>query len=319
VEAPLDQRLGARGASFELASLVEVLLAPIRGLAYRPVQREFCVYTVARLGQQQGVASQPPPDLSDLRTQPEIATFLSSLCQVEESGHAGSPPSEVTADHALLNRLHRTAVSALGAAHVVADQGGVPYDDQRLVTVRDKYFPAYLAALLQRVTLNTDIQSAGEVARMPQPHAAEALTELRRHIMDFAVRGNGVEVSTRNAVQRSYELARSGLRVEKSWSEVRSAIQDLDAYSTSQQLATNTLKAEKSLDAIKKVQRVVHFLEYVLVSVYFAHMFHMLEITHAKTCLAAHCAGLLGSALLGILLVWCVDKWFERHESAHGA
>lgn len=324
-EAPLAQRLVSRGGEFALRELIDLLLAPLRAFGARAVQDELCVYTVARLAAAPESASNAPLDLSDDAARPEVAQLLSGLAQVEESGHAGAPPGIVTTDHALLNRLHRVAASTLGAAHALADQGDVSFDEQRLANVRDKYFPAYLVALLQKVALNAAIRRAGEVSRAAPIAGADetahtrALDELHRDLIDFSVRGNEVDVSSRNAVQRFYELAREGLRVPRSWHEVRAAIQDVDARQASrqqariaQQQAGLAQRSEQHLDSIQRVQHVVHVVEYVLVPVYLVHLFHMLELHDYPLFDPLHHGGAVVAVVAGVALVWFLNRRSER-------
>lgn len=95
-DAPLASRLGIRGGEFHLVELVDLLLEPLRRLHLRAVQDVFSVFTVARLGPRRA-GQVPLEELADLRTPPGVGPFLSALCQVEESRHAGAPPGEVTA------------------------------------------------------------------------------------------------------------------------------------------------------------------------------------------------------------------------------
>lgn len=303
--ADIDDRLAGPGGTFEPRELLDRLLQPLDHLGWRAVQNELSVFTVVRL--EQGM------DLGDPGMRDELAPLLSGLAQVEESRHAGAPRGLVTTNHTVLNRSHWAAVGSLGSAHLVADQGGIAFDEQRVGIVRDKYFIAYLIALQQRVVLNQVVDEAGGVARSLGSGSPDGLKALRYHVLEFAVRGHFAQVSSRHAVQRWYELACEGMRVARSWSDVRSAIEDINAQDSSEQQRSIARRTEQHLDTIQRVQTFVHVLEYVLISVYFAHLWHMLDIHFTER---RPWIGILMAAALGLLGARTIDRWV--HSSRAG-
>ena len=151
VDAPFNERLGVLGGVITLDELQTFLLSPLRPLGLEAVQHQFTVYTVARF----------PPEMNFQQEEAShrIGRLLSSLAQVEERQHAGAPEEDLLIPNALLNSRHWAAVSYLGAAHAVADQtpepdkASLPFNEERLLVSRDRYFIGYLLALLQRLTL----------------------------------------------------------------------------------------------------------------------------------------------------------------------
>jgi hypothetical protein len=291
-DAELPARLGVPGGSFNLDELLRFLLAPIfRDFDGHRVQDELVVYTTARLG--------PDADFADQAVCDRLAPFLSGLAQVEEPSHSGSRPSEVTTANTMLNRRHWAAVGLLGSAHLISDQpGGAAFNDQKLPVIRDKYFVTFLLALLHRLGLNRTIAEAN--ARLQSGHAAEedkVLEGLRTDQLKFAVRGRFAQVSCRQALHRYYRLAQEGLDVQDAWDSVRAALADLDAKrhaERQQQIGRDTTqslqKAEQSaqklteltrgmkqnLDIVASVQVKVEQIEVIVLSVYVAHLWHMI-------------------------------------------
>lgn len=284
--APLGDRVGKRGGDFTLPELIGELL---KGLRHKPLQPVVSVYTVARLGSD--------TDFASPASRHATASLLSALAQVEEPGHAGSLPGRVSVANALLNRRHRAAVGQLGAAHLVADQpGDNPYNEQRLPRVRDKYFIQYLMALLQRLVVHRTIDRASAILAKSASEGEAELAGLRGELLCFAIGGHITQVSSRHALHRFYKLARAGLGVRDGWSAVRSSLADLDARLSQErqeklagdvalQLETVTAltrdtadmarKMDENLGIIAGVQRLVHYIEMAIVSVYFAHLWHM--------------------------------------------
>jgi hypothetical protein len=289
--APLAERLGKRGGVITLPELVEELLLPLplNGLNRKSVQSIFSVYAVARLGSD--------VDFALANWKEAVAPILSALAQVEEPDHAGSPPGEVTVPKAILNRRHWAAVGQQGAAHVIADQpDDHPFNEQRLPRVRDKYFIQYLMALLQRLVVHRVIDEAGTVLAKSGSDRNSTLDSLRADLLQFAVGGHFTQISSRHALHRFYRLARKGLDVPAAWTQGRRAIADLDAKLTMERqdevadgVAKNleamahvardvdevTRKMDKNLGIVAEVQRMVHYIEMFIVSVYCAHLWHM--------------------------------------------
>lgn len=268
---PIEKRLGAPGGKFHLLELVEFLLRPLAELGWAGVQKELSVYTVVRLA---GVH-----DFALEETRREFSTLLSSLVQVEESGHVGAVPGVVSMPNSVLNRGHWAAVGLLGAAHLVRDQfvgtDRVEFDEQKVAILRDKYFIQYLLAFLQRLTLNRVIRDVTNIRDFAAAESDADVGEIHAHLLEFAVRGDFAQVSVRQVLHQYYQLARTGLDVPAAWSEVRQAVTDLDAG----KLAKNV---DRNIDKVHRVQSFLHIIEYLIVSVYCAHLWHMFsEGNHA--------------------------------------
>lgn len=262
-DAAAPNRIGKLGGTFTLAEVVHVLSQPLVNAGARPVQLQLSVYTVAlfdrsvALDQESCIAWAGP--------------LLSSLAQVEEPTHAGSKPGTVDLPNVLMNRCHWGAVGILGAAHLIADQmppEGMerhPFDAERLHRVRDKYFIPYLFALVQRLVLN---RMGMEAVALARSRDAQALSALRTSLLEFGIGGRLSQISSRQALHRYYRLAQEGLDVREAWGDVRDALSDMDASNIAADVANN-------LHVITGVQHAAHALEYVVISVYVAHLWHM--------------------------------------------
>jgi hypothetical protein len=290
--APIAARLGVPGGWFDLEELVRHLLAPLFGKEFggHPVQDELTVYTVARFGPEADFGLGPVCD--------RLAPFLSGLAQVEEASHAGSRPSEVTTAHVMLNRRHWAAAGLLGSAHLIADQpGDVGFNEQKLGVVRDKYFITFLAALLNRLSLNRAIEEANTRLQGGEAEEAKLLESLRADQLKFALRGRFAQISCRQALHRYYQVAQQGLDVHDAWESVRRALADLDAKrhavaqqeigratheslrhaeQTAQEMARLAEGMHTNLGIVASVQVKIEQIEVIILSVYLAELWHMI-------------------------------------------
>jgi hypothetical protein len=285
VDAPFDERLGTLGGVFTLDELQTLLLSPLQSLGLQAAQHQFTVYTVARF-----------PATLDFQ-QPEaghrIGRLLSSLAQVEERQHAGAPEEDLLIPNALLNSRHWAAVSFLGAAHAVADQTpepgktSLPFNEERLLISRDRYFIGYLLALLQRLTLQHTIAEAGKVGRSldwSNPAALTELRHLREDLLDFAVYGYFNEIGWRDALNRYYHLVQQAFQVESSLERVRRAIADIDASQTArrqqemaEQQHTIAQELHANVSRVAAIQTKIEWLEIFIVSFYAAELAEILK------------------------------------------
>jgi hypothetical protein len=291
-DAPLEERLGRPGGTFTPGELVEELLRPLTTFALQQVQERLSVYTVVRFGAE--------VDFEHPEVRATYAPLLSGLAQVEESTHAGAPTDTVGVTHTLLNRRHWAGVGLLGAAHLVADQEPPdhPFNTARVPRVFLRYFIPYLAAVLQCHTLHRIVDDAAELVLAPYQDTAARLAALRRHLLEFAVGGHFTQISSREALHRYYRLCQEGLDVAHAMAAARQALSDLDAqYTTARQvrvaedMAQNVAATREvqegmqclqhsmtaHLRTVAQVQVLVEYIEIFLVSVYAAHLWHMIE------------------------------------------
>jgi hypothetical protein len=300
-DAPLGVRLRSRGGTFTLPELVLELLGPLQEFGFDPARNQqlFSVYTIACFGSE--------VDFGEAEHREELASFLSALAQIEEPEHASTPVGTVGTVAMLNNTKHWLAVGQLGAAHLIADQPPRPgreeekHPFQRLQRVRDKYFIPYLVALLQRLALNRVIDEASTLALASTPAVAETLTRLQTSLLQFAVGGHFTQVHSRHALHRFYRTAQEGLDVPYAWEQVHRTIAEADRQQASwrqEQIAAgmhaNLAKATQVADSLAQVaggmdtnlgvvahvQRMVEWIEAFIVSVYTAHLWHM--ITHGN-------------------------------------
>ncbi len=268
-DAPAADRIGRPGGAFTTVELVDVLLRPLEASNRRLVQRSLSVYTVARFA--------AGTDLDDVATAPQAASMLSRLAQVEGESHPGPASGEIPMAHARLNRCHWAAVGLLGAAHVVADQAQVdgephPFNTERVSRVRDRYFIPYLVALIQRLYLQRSIADAGAIVADAD---ARRFRRLRTALLEFGIGGQFSQVSSREALHQFYLVARRGLHVPEAWQDARQAVADLDAAWAENRERGLADKVAENVTEITRVQRIVHAIEYLVASVYFAELWHM--------------------------------------------
>lgn len=290
-DAPFEGRIARPGGTFTLSELANALLAPIVGLAVPPgdekaanaksrrigIQEGFSVYTVALFGTE--------VDFDDSECRLALAPVLSSLAQVEEASHAGHSSVGDSIPAVVLNRKHWAASGQLATAHLIADQPvrdsgkEPPFNLQRMGRIRDKYFATYAAAYLQRLALQRAMHDAVAIigaGGTPGTEAAMAFAALRSDLLDFAVLGHFTQVSGRQAVHRTYQLALEGMDVARSWEDVRRAVADIDARNAAHAQEAMTKGMARSLTQGVQLQKAVHLIEIFLVTVYSAHLSQML-------------------------------------------
>jgi len=311
--ALLVKRLGKRGGTFTLAELVSELLRPLEELGLEPTQPIFSVYTIALFGPEVDFGLPDARDLlgpflsalaqveekDHAGAAPGIVGVPNAVLNRKHWAAVGQLGAahlvaDQPGDHpfnkqrvprvrdkyfiqylmALLQRLvvHRT----IDRAEAILAKSG-PEREAALEALRgDRAFPGY---------------QLGDLGRREA-----ALEALRGDLLRFAVGGHFTQVSIRHALHRFYNVAREGLDVPAAWSEMTRAIADIDARLTQQRqervadgaalnlkamvevaadLAKVTHKMDENLGIVARVQRMVHYIEMAIVSVYFAHLWHM--------------------------------------------
>jgi hypothetical protein len=163
--------------------------------------------------------------------------------------------------------------------------------------VRDKYFIPYLIALFQRLALNRATNDAVEILSKAGETPAKQLQGLSQELLEFAIGGHFSQVSRRHALHRFYQISREGLDIPTAWEEVRRSISDIDATYSARRLEQVAENVQDNVNVMKEIARettiltkgmhgslefmahaqgVVELIEIFLVSVYAAHLTHML-------------------------------------------
>lgn len=280
---PLAARMCEPGGTFTPMEMIEELLRPLEAFDQEPVQEQLSVYTTALFGDAVDF------EREDVRR--SLAPFVSALAQVEEADHAGAPEGTVGVTNDILNRRHWFGVGLIGAAHLAANQPPPehPFNSARPARLMLKYFTPFLAAMLQRLTIQRISREATALGLSADAGQSERLLELRRRLLEFAVKGYFTEVSRREAIHRYYRICQKGLNVFDAMGDVRRAVSDIDAkFTTDRQVrlaediadnaaATRDLQTHMTahLAVVARVQTRVEWIEVILVSVYVAHLWEM--------------------------------------------
>jgi hypothetical protein len=272
-DAALNERLGVPGGSFILTELVEVLLAPLHEIGFRPVQQNFSVYTSVLFGSEMDL------EQAELRTQ--FGPILSKLAQVEEVYHAGAISEDLPVANGILNRRHWAAAGHLGAAHLLADQppisgkGPHPFNVQRVPRVFLKYFIPYLIALIQRLALHRFVEDAMSALLSNGQDSKDELDVIRSDILQFSVGGHFTQISVRDALHRFYQISRQGLDVTTAWDEARRAITEIDTKHSTLRQEKHSEAMAVSLGITAHTQTLIEWIEVFIVSVYAGELYHM--------------------------------------------
>lgn len=314
-DAPFAERLGALGGQFTLSELVDFLLSPLRErFHHTAVHQQFSVYTVARFGKDAELARET--------VQAHLGPLLSGLAQIEEPTHAGALEGAVDVPNLILNARHWAAVGSLGAAHLVADQNPPhAFDEQRVPIVRDKYFIAYLVALLQRLTLDRTSTAAAKAVRSFERASSDfdtTLQTLRENMLNFAVSGYFPVISSREAINRFYTLAQRGLRIPETFADIRQALTDLDAARQARHQTQLAHDLNTNIHTVASVQIKVEWLEVFFVSFYATELSHtmgeLFHFDHAYTALST----LAWTIVAGAIALFSLKPWQHGHSSRGG-
>ena len=325
-QARLSERIGRRGGRFWLSELIPGLLEPalaeglLGAITADLAQSQLWVYSVVRFPD--------AVDWNDAGTRRTLGRVLSSLTQIEGSGHAGAFDDHIGVPNAVLDSRHWAAVGLMGAAHLVADQPDHhPFNPERMGRAMGKYFVPYLIVLLQRLVIQRALSETAQC--IATTGAPEKLAVLRQNLLEFGAGGHFVQVSARHAVQRFFAVAEEGFSIGKSWRAIRESIDDLHAKFSAEQerrlaLETRQLADDqgKATRELVKLQATIHWIEVFVVSVYAAELWHLFaedtEFLHEHHLVSP---GVILFSLLGFIGAAIVLKPWKhtgRHASRDG-
>lgn len=297
--SPLQERLGKRGGLLTLVELRNFLLSPLQ---CEEIQAQFSVYSVVRFDD---------TDFSDATVQTALLPLLVGLTHVEEPNHAGS----LKIPQQVLNTRHWSAVGTLGAVHFVADQADdIPYNEQRVPTVFNKYFLIYLAALLQRLILQRILQQAQTTLRGNTPDSTKNLQDLHAEMLAFMLTGYLSEVSSREVINQYYVLAKNALRVEESFEILRRALHDADSKEDVKFQCQSSAESQRSLQQMTAMQRKIEWLEVFFASYYAGALAHYVGygwFTHGYLSMST----LFWAFFVGFMIFWGLKPWQHEHEA----
>ncbi len=285
LEAPIEERLGKRGGRFTMLELRDFVLSPFSNSGHwqrqSALQEQFLVYTVLQFDE---------IELGDSQMQEKMLPLLVGLGHVEEPNHAGS----LQIQNQVLNNRHWAAVGSLGAVHFIADQGQeIAFNSQRLPIVANKYFLPYLLALSQRLTFQQILQQTQQGWQQN-----ENVGNLHEHMLNFMLHGYFTEISSREVINQYYTLARTGSRVEESFTVVRQALHDVDQWRFAADQRQSTQQNGAHLQQLVTMQRKIEWLEVFFASYYAGALAHYIgygwfqqEFTSVSTLVWALFAG----------------------------
>jgi hypothetical protein len=132
-------------------------------------------------------------------------------------------------------------------------------------------------------------------------------------VLQFAVQGHFVQVSSRQVLHRFYRLAQEGLDIPEAWKEVNYAISNLDRKLAAQREHGMAHTMAENLVEIGRVQRAVHVLEFVIIGVYAAEVFHIFTShDHMELPLFSYPVYVALALIGGILLAMALNFVFAR-------
>ncbi|HEV7507236.1 MAG TPA: hypothetical protein VGS07_20265 [Thermoanaerobaculia bacterium] len=289
-ESHIATRLGALGGKFTLNELIDFLLSPVS--MHCDVSRQTSVYTVVRLA--------ADVDFGKNNMSDSWKRALAGLAQIEEASHPGE--KSISIPNLALNSKHWAAVSSLGAAHLIADQTNAsgdptPFNEQKMSTIMHKYFMAYALVHLQRLQVNSIRLQAqkliDEILASSSSNSEKVdihnpiyprLINLRRSFSEFAVYSNLTEISNREVVNRFYDIARQGLRLDQSLGTLRDALSDFSFEHDAINSRAIADRFDHNIDTVAAVQSKLEWLEVFIASFYSTELIKMIgeasDFTH---------------------------------------
>lgn len=210
-------------------------------------------YTVVRFGSENRITSLSPPE--GVMPQDDLAAQASVLAQVDEALH----PLPISDDRGALVRVFHmdelAAVSCSGAAFCITDVG-TEFDPKKLHSRLDKYFLCFLAAILQKMRLRALAEEAAATVRAENETARrQQLESLRSGMLDVIARGDFVEISARDSVNRFLSLCQQALRVPESLNLLKSAIADLDTSIQASQQSDSLRQLNSTQEALQRLSQ----------------------------------------------------------------
>ncbi len=144
-------------------------------------------------------------------------------------------------------------------------------------------------------------------------HLASQLAD----VLQFAVRGHFVQVSSREVLHRFYRLAQEGLDVPQAWEEVNYAISNLDRKLAAERAQNIAKTTADNLVVISRVQRIIQLVEYLVIAAYSAEVFHIaMEERHRMEGWQGPVFVVVALAV-GFLVVLGLERAHEAWEKRH--
>ncbi len=263
LSVPVEKRLDSEGPIFSASDLFIRFFEPLRGRQGKdlwPNRERLRSILVVRVGSEVTLRSVArPAEVTD--ADGDLAGFVAAACQAEDRTHP-TPPADVPGVHVeMLSSHHLSGVSTQGVCHLVIDQE-IKYDDDRADNVQDRYFVDYLAASALRGELTQLTGVARKLVELPpESRTEEMLNRMRLRTGLLLTRSDLLEVSTRDAHNRFYSLAKDALEVDRQLALVQQTTAGLDAqFTMTKQLAISR--------ATQETQTKVEWIEIFLISVY---------------------------------------------------
>jgi hypothetical protein len=212
-----------------------------------------------------------------------LAAFLAALAHVDDPMSAALSEEPVRGVNAFLAPRHWIASGLEGAAHLVAD----PYCDENtqaadagplVARARDAYFVPYWIALHQRCVLQRAASEAARILASGSEDSAVSVEMLRRDMHHFGVKGHLSQVSPRPALQRFYRLCVDGVDAPAAWHELRQQISEMDSRQAARRQAQIAADLGRGLGSLANLQRTAKWILVLLVSLYFAALYHMAAV-----------------------------------------
>jgi hypothetical protein len=280
-----------------LNELRDLLLEPLKAFEFKPAQAHFSVYSVLHFTEL---------DFTDSTTQTELQPVLAGLTHVEEPLHPGS----LSINAQCLNSRHWTAVGTLGSVHFVADQKNVPFNDQRVPTVLNKYFLTFLVCMMQRLILQDILCSAQAKLHASLHKDLQHLQKLHNNLLAFTLTGYLSEISSREVINQYYLLAKSGLRVDENFQTLRRALHDAD-----ESLAANS--SQKNLHQMVSMHSKIEWLEVFFASYYAGALVYYVSYGWFDKGFSS-AGSLLWAIIVGLVALFGLTPWKHAHD-AHDA
>jgi hypothetical protein len=250
-----------------------------------------------------------------------VVKLLSHLAQAHPPTHPGEYPAAYTPTLLQVNFEHITTIDLAGAAHATlveqTGEGTHGYAEGRLRRCMFEYFPGYLLAILERLSLGKMLQDSAQLVRSDA--TAAEWSNVRHRALAFRLEGEFAQVSWRKGVQRFHEVSKRVCEITHGLGELRAALDALDREARANEAHQRELEVARHKDEAESREAKMQMIEVFLASVYAVGISHYLGEAFGFGHGWKWGVSLIGVALGSIVvIVWTLTRKRRRGEENHG-
>jgi len=307
IDVSLKERLGKAGGIFYLEELQNLLLEPFKYSEFCVPYQQFNLFNTLKFSQ----LTNEIAHFNNEKLREHWQNLLFRLAHIEEETHPGSCQTTNT----LLNPHHWVAITSLSTVHFLVDQtlpqqdNKIPFDDQRMSIVFNKYFVHHVVVIFQRLILQRFSQLAIDLNQ-------QTLQPIRKQYLLFSINGYFTETSSREVINQYYHLTQQALRVEETFRTTQRIFRDVESSNdiqfqqqSAEEMKIIAKQLQESTDIVAHVQTKVEWLEVFFVSYYCSALAYYISYSAKFDCfvighLSYQTLSIIGWAMAGGLFAF---------------